>query len=366
MSSVDLAIDSVLPRKRIAVIAPGMEILGGQGVQAAALMNELANDGFNVTFIPVNPRFPRTLGWLRKIPYLRTLLNQWLYRLSLRAIKNVDVVHLFSASYWSFLLAQVPAIDACTRYGKPVILNYHSGEADDHLRNWGMWVHPWIERVEKIVVPSLYLQQVFASYGYKARVIPNIVSLRQFNYRQRKPILPHLLSVRNLESIYRVGNTLAAYRLIKEKFPGATLTVAGYGSEEQKLKAYVRENNIRDVIFVGRVEPDNIAALYDQADIFVNSSVVDNQPLSILEAFAAGLPVISTSVGDIPQMITHQKTGLLVAADQPDAIAEAVFWILEHQSETAEIAGAARCSVKKYTWQCVRTEWTNLFEETTS
>lgn len=347
--------------KRIAVVGPSLDILGGQGIQAAALMEALRNEGFDIVFIPVNPRFPHMLAWLRKIPYLRTIFNQALYRLALRKIRDVDLVHLFSASYWSFLLAQVPAIKAAQHYGKKVVLNYHSGEADDHLKNWGKRIHPWLEKVDRIVVPSVYLKQVFAQYGYSSQVIPNIIKLDQFNYRTRAPLKPNLLSVRNLEPIYRVENTLSAFALIKKKLPDATLTIAGYGSMESMLMHYARDKRLTDVHFIGRVEPADIASVYNNADIFINSSVVDNQPVSILEAFAAGLPVISTPPGDIAYMIKDQENGLVVPVDQPERIAAAVFWLLEHPHESALMTTAARTGVDQHTWSQVRRDWITLF-----
>lgn len=361
MTTQPLLLDSLAQSRRIAVIAPSLEILGGQGVQAAALMTALQSDGFDISFLPINPRFPRALRWLREIPYLRTLFNQVLYRWQLRKIKDVDVVHLFSASYWSFVLSQVPAIKAANRYHKPVILNYHSGEADDHLRHWGSRVHPWLRKVEKIVVPSLYLQDVFARHGYAAQIIPNMISLTQFRFRARLPLQPRLLTVRNLEPIYRIENTLLAYALIKQKLPEATLTIAGYGSLEATLRRQVSALGLTDVTFVGRVEPSGIAALYDRADIFINSSIVDNQPVSILEAFAAGLPVVSTPTGDIAFMIRDKDNGMLVPPDQPEAIAAAVYWLLEHQPEAKRMAEAARQEVEKYTWPNVQPEWRQLF-----
>ncbi|MDO9318375.1 MAG: glycosyltransferase family 4 protein [Gammaproteobacteria bacterium] len=361
MRTQPLLLERPAQSRRIAVIAPSLDILGGQGVQAAALMAALQNDGFSVSFLPVNPRFPRALRWLRAVPYLRTVFNQILYHWQLRKIKDVDIVHLFSASYWSFLLSQAPAIEAAKRHGKPLILNYHSGEAEDHLRHWGARVHPWLRKVQKIVVPSLYLQDVFARHGYDAQIIPNMISLSQFRYRARSPLQPKLLSVRNLEPIYRIENTLAAFPLIRAILPQATLTIAGYGSLESTLRKQVSEHGLLGVTFVGRVEPENIAALYDQSDIFINSSVVDNQPVSILEAFAAGLPVVSTPTGDIAFMIREKQTGLLVPPDRPDALADAVLWLLAHQAEAVEIAGAARQEVEKYTWGNVRADWRQLF-----
>lgn len=346
---------------RIAVVGPSLDILGGQGIQAAALIDALRTEGFDIEFIPVNPRFPYGTGWLRRIPYLRTILNQLLYRNSLKRIRNVELVHLFSASYWSFLLAQVPAIKAARNYGKKIVLNYHSGEAEDHLRNWGDRVHPWINKVDKIVVPSVYLKQVFARYGYATQVISNIINPAQLKFRKRLILRPKLLSIRNLEPIYRIENTLEAFALIKKEIPEATLTIAGYGSLETTLKNKVRDMELTDVEFIGRVEPSQIRSVYDQADIFINSSVVDNQPVSILEAFVAGLPVISTPTGDIANMIRDHENGLIVPQDNPQKLAEAILWLLANQHTAALMTAQAKSDVERYTWTHVRKQWIALF-----
>src|SRR2546430_6891796 len=213
-------------RSRIALIAASLEILGGHCVQARLLADKLQSEGYAVTFIPINPLFPRGLGWLRRYPYVRTVLNQALYLPSLLRLRGVDVVHVFSASYWSFLLAPVPAILAARGLRKRIVLHYHSGEAEDHLAKWGALVHPWLRLVDETVVPSVYLRNVFTRHGYRARVIPNVVDTSRFRYRERSPLRPHLLSTRNLESFYQVDNTLEAFALLKARYPDATLTVA--------------------------------------------------------------------------------------------------------------------------------------------
>jgi glycosyltransferase involved in cell wall biosynthesis len=350
----------------IALIAPSMDILGGQGVQADALAGALEKEGFHVEFIPINPRFPAGMAWIRRIRFLRTCVNQLFYLTSLFRLRKADVVHIFSASYWSFLLGQAPAILVASWFNKHIILNYHSGEADDHLQNWGRWVHPWLRMVDEIVVPSKYLEQVFARHGYRSTVINNMVTIANFHYRRRTFSQPVLLSVRNLESLYRIENTLQAFAKVREKKPDATLIIAGYGSQEQSLKQWVHSHNLKGVTFVGRVEPEFIPALYDSADIFLNSSVIDNQPVSILEAFAAGTPVVSTPSGDISAMVRHQETGILVPHDDAEAMSEAVLWLLENETQAAMMTVKAREEVRKYTWPCVRDEWTSLFQRASS
>jgi glycosyltransferase involved in cell wall biosynthesis len=344
-------------RPKIALVAASLDIIGGQGVQANILVERLRGDGYEVAFIPVNPRFPAALEAIRQYPYARTLLNQALYFPSLLQLQRADVVHVFSASYWSFLLAPLPAMLAARSLGKRVVLNYHSGEAEDHLANWGMLVHPWLRLADEIVVPSDYLKDIFARHGYKARVIRNVVDTARYRYRERDPLRPKLLSTRNLEPYYRIDNTIKAFDLLAGRYPEATLDVAGQGSEDERLKRLAAALVGYKIRFVGRVEPAIMPRLYDQGDIFVNSSVVDNQPLSVLEAFAAGLPVVTTAPGEVAGMVRDGETGSIVPADNPRAMAEAVEDLLEHPDHAREMARNAREEVERYGWPEVRHEW---------
>lgn len=350
-----------MSRPRLALVAASLDILGGQGVQARILAEALRGESYEVLFLPINPGFPRGLQGLRRFPYLRTLVNQALYLPSLRRLRGADVVHVFSASYWSFLLAPVPAILAAQRFGKRIVLHYHSGEAEDHLARWGRWVHPWLRLVHEIVVPSEYLRGVFSRHGYSVRVIRNIVDTSRFRYRERVPLRPRLLSNRNLEPHYRVDNTLEAFALLKVQCREATLTVAGYGPAKGRLRRLAVSLGGDGIRFVGRVEPSRMPDLYDQADIFVNSSVVDNQPVSILEAFAAGLPVVSTGTGDIATMVQDGGTGLVVPPGDPAAMAKAVADLLENPDRALRITRRAREEVEKYTWSQVREAWAAVY-----
>lgn len=347
--------------RRIAIVAWSLERIGGQSTQAHALSERLQKEGYAVSFIPMDTHFPPGFRWVRRYPYVRTLLNQSLYLPSLVRLRRADVAHVFSASYWSFLLSSVPAILAARGLGKRVVLHYHSGEAEDHLANWGALVHYWLRLVDEIVVPSVYLRNVFARHGYRALVIPNVVDASHFTYRERSPLRPHLLSVRNLESFYRVDSTLEAFALLKARYPKATLTIAGYGGEESRLRRLAASLGSEGIRFVGRVSPEDMPGLYGEADVFLNSSEVDNQPVSILEAFASGLPVVSTSTGDIANMARDGETGLIVPQGDPAAMAKAVATLLDNPERALVIARRARQEVEKYSWSQVRDEWAKVY-----
>jgi phenylacetate-CoA ligase len=258
-------------------------------------------------------------------------------------------------------LAPLPATLAARILRKRVVLNYHSGEADDHLARWGVLVHPWLRLVDQIVVPSEYLRGVFARRGYRARVIRNVVDTTRFRYRERVPLRPCLLSTRNLEPYYRVDVTLEAFALLRAQYPEATLTIVGFGSEEGRLRRLAASLGTEGIRFAGQVEPSEVPGLYENCDIFVNSSVVDNQPVSILEAFAVGLPVVSTGTGDIAAMVHDGETGLIVPQEDPAAMAKAIGGLLEDPDRALAMARAAREEIEQYTWPCVQEDWARLY-----
>lgn len=353
-------------RPSVTIVAASLDILGGQGVQARTLVDALREDGYQATFLAINPRFPRGFGWLRRLPYLRTVANQMWYVPSLARLAACDVAHVFSASYASFLLAPVPAMLVARMLNKRVVLHYHSGEAEDHLARWGLLVHPWLRLADEIVVPSAYLARVFARHGYCVRVIPNVVDVTSFKYRERRPLRPRFLSTRNLEAYYCVDVIIKAFARYQQQDPLATLTIAGYGSQEDRLRALAALLTKRGVEFVGRVEPGAMPQRYDEADVFLNASVVDNQPVSILEAFASGLPVISTAAGDIPSMVRENETGLIVGPNDPAAMAAAMAATLERRERALDMAARAHERLHRFTWSAVRDAWTSVYSRSPS
>ena len=122
-------------RLKVAVVAPSLRILGGQAVQADRLLRAWRDDSdVDAWLVPVNPVPPKLLRFALDIKYLRTIVNELTYLpLLVRELARADVVHVFSASYASYLLAPLPAMLIGRALGKPVILNYRSGEAPDHL-----------------------------------------------------------------------------------------------------------------------------------------------------------------------------------------------------------------------------------------
>jgi glycosyltransferase involved in cell wall biosynthesis len=343
-------------------------MLGGQAVQAARLLERWNEDpSLEVSLLPINPRLPRLLRKSQTIRYLRTVVTSLYYFATLLArVHRFDVIHIFSASYFSFLLAPTPAVLVAKLYGKKTVLNYRSGEAEDHLQRWRRTALPTIRLVDMIVAPSGYLVDVFARFGLRARWIFNIVETERFRFRERRLLRPIFLSNRNFEPLYNVACVLRAFALIQQRFPEAQLTLVGDGSQRGDLEDLTRELRLRNTQFIGKVAPERMPELYDAADIYLNGSDIDNMPGSIIESYASGLPVVTTDAGGIPYIVTDNDTGLMVPRGDYRAMAACAIRLLEDQALAFAIIGRARAECKKYSWPAVRDEWLKLYDEVAS
>jgi L-malate glycosyltransferase len=354
-------------RLKVAVVAPSLRILGGQAVQADRLLRAWRDDpDVDAWLVPVNPLPPQPLQFAVTIKYLRTVVNELTYLpLLLEGLARADVVHVFSASYSSFLLAPLPAILIAQALGKPVILNYRSGEAPDHLGRSALarWA---LARVDRNIVPSQFLVDVFETFGIKASIIPNIVDLDRFGFRRRSPLRPRIVSTRNLEPLYNVGCTIRAFRLVQDRWPDAALTLVGGGEQEAELRDLAARLGLRHVEFTGRVPPERIADHYAANDIYVQTPNIDNMPTSVLEAFASGLPVVSTEAGGVPTILSHRVHGLLAPLDDHETVAAHVLELLDDPGCAETLTGAAFSRVQSCTWPNVREQWLRVYRAVSS
>lgn len=349
-------------RLRVGIVAPSLRYVGGQSVQADLLLRLWQNDpDVDVKFIAVDPPLIPGFGWAENVRGLRTVVREPIYFWDLwRGLMDVDLVHIFSASYWSFLLAPAPAWFLAKLRGKKMLVNYHSGEAPDHLRRFrsGRFV---LSRVDGIVVPSPYLVDVFKKFGLQAVVVPNLVDLSHFHYRERNPLRPHLVCTRGFSPYYSVDVVVKAFAEVKREYPEASLDLVGGGPLEGDIRKLVADLKVSDVKFTGVASRQEIGDYYDQADIFINASWLDNMPVSIIEAFGSGEPVVTTSPECMPYLVDHERTGLLSPVGDEKALAANVFRLLREPALATALARNAREESRKYTWEAVREQWLKVY-----
>lgn len=333
-------------------------------MQADRLLRQLeAEADVAVQFLAPDAVLPHPLKWLQRLKFIRTFAHSFVYWTRLIAtVRDCDLIHVMSASYASFLLVPVPALIVAAIYSRPTIVDYHSGQAADHLRRSRL-ARYLLRKFDRISVPSDYLVTVFRGFGLSARSMPNIIAFDQITYRRRVHARPLFLSNRNLEPLYNVECTLHAFKLITALYPEAHLDVVGDGRSRFALERLRNTLGLSQVTFHGSVPPDRMGAFYDHADIFINSSQIDNMPLSILEAQAAGLPVVTTDAGGIPLMVEHGVTGLLVRCGDVVGVANAAVRYLNEPDLVTIVSEQAAFSVAHYRAHTIARQWVELYTD---
>ncbi len=349
-------------RLRVAFVAPSLRYVGGQSVQADLLMRSWKDDpDVEVRFVPVDPPFPYGLQWIERVPLLRTIVREPFYMLALwNKLKDVDIAHIFSASYSSFLLAPLPAWLITRRRGKKTLINYHSGECRDHLQH-SSTARRILKKSDRLVVPSGYLVDVLEQFGLSAETIPNIVDLAQFSFRPRRPLRPHLVCTRGFHPYYCVEVVVRAFAEVQHTFPDARLDLVGGGPLEAEIRDLVSKMKLRGVHFKGVAAHHEIGRCYDEADIFINASRLDNMPVSILEAFASGIPVVSTQPEGMAYLVEHGRTGLLSPVGDPAALARNVIRVLQDSELAERLVANAQQDLQRYCWPVVREQWLTVY-----
>lgn len=308
---------------------------------------------------------PYRPGWVTHFPVVRALFRLIPYLAKLwEAAGRTQVMHVLANSGWAWHLCAGPAVSIARLRGTAVVVNYRGGNADQFFRSAPRHVLKALSEADLCVAPSAFLSRVFARHGLEAEVIPNIIDLSRFPATSPRNFgdSPHLVITRNLERIYDIPTALAAFARVRQVFPKARMTVAGSGPELERLETLTGQLGIRESVrFAGRIENADIAALYATADCLINSSTIDNMPISILEAFASGVPVVSTDAGGIPDIVDHGRSGLLVPVGDDARMAHEVLNVLQNRALAKSLSRAGRAEAERYEWPRVRNQWLDAY-----
>jgi glycosyltransferase involved in cell wall biosynthesis len=347
----------------IGLVGPIPPPNGGMAMQTRQLGALLRSEGVKVTQVATNRAYrPRLIA---HIPIIRAFFRLVPYLFAVwRLCGRVDVVHLMANSGWSWQLYASPVLWVAAIRGTPVIVNYRGGEASSYFQRSFGRVRAALSKAALIVVPSGYLQAVFAQYAQDSEVIPNIVDLELFKpTANRTPGAGFTLVItRNLEAIYGIDVGIIAVASVLKSHPGVRLRIAGSGPEESKLRSLVNELGIEAAVsFEGRLEREAVADLYASCDAMLNPTTVDNMPNSVLEALASGLPVISTNVGGVPHIVEDGRSALLVPPAKPDMLAAAIIRLLDDDALQSRLRANGLAEVQQYAWKEVRDKWLDAY-----
>ncbi len=348
-----------MARLSVLIVAPAPPPYGGMSLQAGALQQQLEQEGVSAELLPTNPQGDRIFGRLK---YLRTVAQTVIFVKNLTSgLRRTETVHLLGASHWYFVLRVAPTVVLARLLSRRVILNYRGGEAPMFFARFKWLVLPVLRLVDAIVVPSEFLNRVFAEYGFCAAVIPNFVDLKRFQFRSRDKIRPNLLVTRSLEPLYNVKMALQAFAIVQKTYPEARIDIVGSGSEETALKNWVSQQGWRGVRFHGAVPNEKVPAYLERADILLNPSNADNMPINLLEAFASGIPVVTTNVGGIPDLVGDEKAALLVEPRDPTQMAAKIEELLRDPNKVIRITRYAKSLCQQMSWQRIGQLWLRLY-----
>ena len=338
----------------IGLVGPLPPPSGGMANQTRQLARLLEESGLSVEIVQVNA--PYRPGWVERLRGVRAMFRLVPYLAHLwSSAGRVDLFHIMANSGWAWHLFAAPAIWIAHLRGIPAIVNYRGGEAEQFLQRQARWIRPSLLRARSVVVPSGFLEGVFARWGIATEIVPNIVDLDRFSPAPRQPGPPHVVVTRNLESIYDIPTALRAFVAIRNRYPNASLSVAGSGPLRSELERLAETLQITEAVrFTGRLDNEQLPDLYRSADLMLNPSTVDNMPISILEALASGIPVVSTDVGGVPFVVEDGSTALLIPPRCPAEMATAALRILGEPPLAARLRAAGIDAAKRHAWTQVR------------
>jgi L-malate glycosyltransferase len=340
----------------ILLVAPAAPPYGGMAIQAALLAECLRRDGAHVVFFASNFVLPGRLAFLDRLPGIRTILRAVLIWVRLwPQLRQAQVIHVLAASWLYFFVVVGPAVVLGRIHRKRIVLNYRGGGAQRFFESFGWAAKPFFRAATVVTAPSDFLAGIIRNhFDIPVAIVPNILDLSLFRYRPRTFLEPKFLVARHLEKIYDIESVLRAFQIVQAHRAEATLRIVGTGSQEEHLKSLVQDLALRNVRFVGHVAHEDLAAIYDRCDVFVNASRVDNFPGALLEASAAGLAIVSTGAGGIPFIYENRKSALLVHPGDWQGLAEAAEELLQSPSLASRLIAEAATIARACDWVEVR------------
>ncbi len=278
--------------------------------------------------------------------------------------RRFDLVLLEVYSGLSFAIANLASL-ICKIFKLPQMMVLHGGNLPEYIEKHPRRTKRVLRRADCLVAPSPFLAEKIGKYGFEINIVPNVIELDSYQFRERTKLSPKLLWMRSFHPIYHPEMAIEVFAEIRKNYTDATLTMAGVDKGlEPKLKKMVAELNLADAIsFPGFLNAEQKAAAFSDADIFLNTNRTDNMPVAVVEAGAFGLPIVATNVGGLPYLISHGENGLLVENENVGEMVNAVKLLLENINLARKNSRGGRVLAERSAWKNVRETWEKLFAE---
>lgn len=249
---------------------------------------------------------------------------------------------------------------------KPFILTLHGGNLPLFAARWPWRIRRLLASAKIVTAPSRYLQEQMSCYCPHVRLVPNALDLQGYGFRLRSRPDPALVWLRAFHEIYNPAMTVEVLGLVAHEFPLAHLTMVGPdkgdGTWERTRQAAARLGMTDRLRLTGQVAKSEVPAWLDRGDIFLNTTNADNSPVSVVEAMACGLGVVSTNVGGLSYLLQHRHDALLVPPNDPAAMAAAVTRVLTDSRLAERLSRNGRAKAEQHDWSVVLPQWEALLE----
>ncbi len=294
------------------------------------------------------------------------LADMALAALGMRGRYRIAIVEVYSGQ--AFLWAEA-ATRAAKAAGKKVVLALHGGALPEFANRHPGRVSRLLKAADAVVAPSAYLRDALQPLRPDILLLPNAIDLPAYPFRQRQEVSPRLVWLRAFHQVYDPEMAVRVLAELRRTHPEAVLSM--YGVDKDGTLGGVRRlaqqlGVAQAVRFPGVVPKHLVGEALAEADIFLNTARVDNMPISLMEAMACGLCVVSTNVGGVPYVVRDGINGLLVPAGSPTAMTEAVHRLLEDAELSSRLSREARQWAEQFGWERILPCWLELLESIAS
>ena len=328
--------------------------------------NKLSAHGNNATSIETLGKFLERENY--KLFYASSKKNKILrifhmIYMTLKHSKKVDYVLIDTYSTSNFWYTVI--ISQLSRILKlKYIPNLRGGDLPNRLKNNPYLCNLIIKNALVNVAPSTYLFETFQSHGFTNLVyIPNTIEIENYHFKNRSFDFPRILWVRAFSEIYNPMLAVRVFIEIKKEYPNATLCMVGPKKDDSydKTVKIAKENNL-DVTFTGRLSKSEWIRLSSDYNVFLNTTHFDNTPISVMEAMALGLPIVSTNVGGISHLLEHDVTAFLVNDNDLSGMIVQINRIFNEQTLTNNLITNSRQNAETFDWNIVKKQWKSLLK----
>jgi glycosyltransferase involved in cell wall biosynthesis len=338
-------------RKAILIVGNFLSSAGGNRGVCEDLANHLESNGWFVVRTSRRRFRPSRLVDMAVTPWRR------------RRAYSVAQVDVYSGP--SFRWAE-SACWALRRAGKPYVLTLHGGSLPEFARRRPRRVMRLLRLADAVTAPSRYLAETMRPYRDDIRLLPNALDVAAAPFRHRDQPRPRLVWLRAFHEIYRPTLAVEVLARLKVRFPDVRLAMIGPDKEDgslQRVKQLAAQLGVSDRLWLpGRISKSVVPSWLGEHDVFLNTTSVDNTPVSVQEAMACGLCLVSTDVGGLPYLLDHESDALLVPSGRADAMAAAVERILSEPALAARLSLNARKKAEGFDWSTVMPQWESLLQ----